>query len=620
MRFHQLPLLAILVLGGCGTSKAPEAPPPNRWSDARLLSVLEAQDHRDAVALCALLGDSSATIRSAAALAFASVQDSSSAPCLLAALDDPSNEVRVHAVFALGFIAHDRVVDQMAERSGAERDSTVQRAYRHAMFLNHQRRGKITGIGPVLHHLVNNTGQERLRAADALRRLPSNVLLKDSSLVLRAVSLEKDEDAKALLLHALMHIRGKERDSVLLHAGGRPQPLSMRIPAISALSFKPSERVRDSLLVWVNDPVPAVRTATVDALNNGGVFNAGTLPWSDPEAAHWSDPISRYRLVGSMGSNPANRKKAIAALDTASATGPYAEAERIKALSMVDGAYSTTQLETLLYSAVHPAIRQAAFGILADRNQLLMMMPRAISYDMRIVQAAPFWQQVFGCGDPGLICAAAEKLAVGRARELSVLFPETVEEQARQALHPLRDLEAAQLLDDLAAARDERPKPIHKAPAFNHPIDIAKLRTLAQGQRYRIVTNKGEIVISTDVDACPGSSLAFDSLVVAGYYNGKAFHRMVPNFVVQGGCPRGDGYGGMPWTLRTEIGRKPFSAGSVGLASAGRDTESCQFFITQGPAPHLDGRYTRFGEVLSGMDVVWQLQVGDVMRRVERID
>ena len=160
----------------------------------------------------------------------------------------------------------------------------------------------------------------------------------------------------------------------------------------------------------------------------------------------------------------------------------------------------------------------------------------------------------------------------------------------------------------------------HKAPPFNHPIDPAKLRTLPQGQRYRITTAKGTIILATDVNECPGSSLAFDSLVTAGYYNGKAFHRMVPNFVVQGGCPRGDGYGGMPWTLRTEIGRKLFTAGSVGLASAGRDTESCQFFITHSATPHLDGRYTRFGEVVEGMDIVWQLQVGDVMEKVERID
>ncbi len=203
---------------------------------------------------------------------------------------------------------------------------------------------------------------------------------------------------------------------------------------------------------------------------------------------------------------------------------------------------------------------------------------------------------------------------------LAELFPKSVQEKAMASLQPLSDLEARQFLDQLAARRDGLLLPTHQAPPFNHPIDIVRLRSLKQGQRYRIVTTKGEIIIATDVNECPGSSLAFDSLVTAGYYNGKSFHRMVPNFVVQGGCPRGDGYGSMPWTLRTEIGQKPFTAGSVGLASAGADTESCQFFITHSATPHLDGRYTRFGEVVSGMAVVWQLQVGDRMERVERVD
>jgi cyclophilin family peptidyl-prolyl cis-trans isomerase len=249
-----------------------------------------------------------------------------------------------------------------------------------------------------------------------------------------------------------------------------------------------------------------------------------------------------------------------------------------------------------------------------------MMMPRAISFDMQLREAAPFWHQVFDSQDAGLICAAAEQLILSQPDHLSVLFPPEVQHQAASSLDPLRDLEAVQLITGLAAKRDGLAVPKHTAPPFNHPIDKQKLLALKQGQRYRIITDKGVIIIATDVNECPGSSLAFDSLVTAGYYNGKAFHRMVPNFVVQGGCPRGDGYGGMPWTLRTEIGRKPFTAGSVGLASAGKDTESCQFFITHAATPHLDGRYTRFGEVVAGMDVVWRLEVGDVMRRMERVE
>jgi len=212
-----------------------------------------------------------------------------------------------------------------------------------------------------------------------------------------------------------------------------------------------------------------------------------------------------------------------------------------------------------------------------------------------------------------------EFLADEDAEVVALLLPIGSEQVALEALRPIRDMEATRPLQNAEAKRDGLAPPTHSAPPFNHPIDKEKLRDLKQGQRYRITTEKGLVIIATDVNECPGSSLAFDSLVVAGYYNGKAFHRMVPNFVVQGGCPRGDGYGGMPWTLRTEIGRKLFTAGSVGLASAGRDTESCQFFITHSATPHLDGRYTCFGEVVEGMDVVWRLQVGDVMEKVERI-
>ena len=190
MRSPQLLLSAIIVLAGCGPTKAPEAPAPNRWSDARLLPVLEAQEHRNVAGLCALLKDTSATVRSAAALAFASVQDSASFPCLLEAISDASSEVRTNVVFALGFIANDSTVDRMAELSDRERDSTVQRAYRSALFLNLQRRGKFKELSPLVNHFESSSGQERMRAADAIRRLSPTLLLNDSAVVLRMVAEE----------------------------------------------------------------------------------------------------------------------------------------------------------------------------------------------------------------------------------------------------------------------------------------------------------------------------------------------------------------------------------------------------------------------------------------------
>ena len=115
----------------------------------------------------------------------------------------------------------------------------------------------------------------------------------------------------------------------------------------------------------------------------------------------------------------------------------------------------------------------------------------------------------------------------------------------------------------------------------------------------------------------PLTVLSFLDLARRGFYDGLTFHRVEPGFVVQGGCPRGDGNGGPGYTLRCEIGQRPYGRGAVGMALSGKDTGGSQFFITLSPQPHLDGGYTLFGSVASGMDVVEKLRPGDVTERVE---
>jgi peptidylprolyl isomerase len=105
-----------------------------------------------------------------------------------------------------------------------------------------------------------------------------------------------------------------------------------------------------------------------------------------------------------------------------------------------------------------------------------------------------------------------------------------------------------------------------------------------------------------------------------GRYDGVPFHRVVPNFVVQGGdFERGDGWGGPGFAIRSEFTRIPYGRGTIGMASAGKDTEGSQFFLTHSMQPHLDGRYTAFGAVVEGMDVVDRLLPNDTLRsaRVE---
>jgi cyclophilin family peptidyl-prolyl cis-trans isomerase len=120
-----------------------------------------------------------------------------------------------------------------------------------------------------------------------------------------------------------------------------------------------------------------------------------------------------------------------------------------------------------------------------------------------------------------------------------------------------------------------------------------------------------------NVVEAPLTSASFINLARRGYYNGLDFHRVVTNFVIQGGCPRGDGNGGPGYTLRCEIGQKPYGRGAVGMALSGKDTGGSQFFITHTPTPHLDGGYTLFGWVANGMDVVDRIRQGDKIDRIE---
>jgi cyclophilin family peptidyl-prolyl cis-trans isomerase len=132
--------------------------------------------------------------------------------------------------------------------------------------------------------------------------------------------------------------------------------------------------------------------------------------------------------------------------------------------------------------------------------------------------------------------------------------------------------------------------------------------------RLRCVTSRGEFVIALDGTLAPNTTATLLALARQGFYRDLAFHRVVPDFVIQGGDPRGDGSGGPGWTLRSELSRAPFERGTVGIADSGRDTGGSQFFVCHSAQPHLNGRYTVVGRVIKGMHVVDAIQPGDTFR------
>ena len=148
------------------------------------------------------------------------------------------------------------------------------------------------------------------------------------------------------------------------------------------------------------------------------------------------------------------------------------------------------------------------------------------------------------------------------------------------------------------------------------PYDNPELIGPTYSPHVFIETAKGTIEMELAVLDAPQTAWSFMALVRKGFFNGVQIHRVVPNFVVQDGDPRGDGEGGPGYTIRDELNERPFLRGTVGMALSWKDTGGSQFFITHSPQPHLDARYTAFGRVVNGMDVVDRIQQGDTIQRM----
>jgi cyclophilin family peptidyl-prolyl cis-trans isomerase/HEAT repeat protein len=177
-------------------------------------------------------------------------------------------------------------------------------------------------------------------------------------------------------------------------------------------------------------------------------------------------------------------------------------------------------------------------------------------------------------------------------------------------------LRAAALLRELDPSADTtdviRPAPGDPIAPYTSPELIAP----TVSPHAFIETAKGTVEIEFTVLDAPQTVQNFIALARRGYFNGLQVHRVVPNFVVQDGDPRGDGSGGPGYSIRDELNDRPFVRGTVGMALSAADTGGSQWFIMHSPAPHLDAKYTVFGQVVNGMEVVDRIQQLDVIQRV----
>ncbi|HST51935.1 MAG TPA: peptidylprolyl isomerase [Pyrinomonadaceae bacterium] len=167
------------------------------------------------------------------------------------------------------------------------------------------------------------------------------------------------------------------------------------------------------------------------------------------------------------------------------------------------------------------------------------------------------------------------------------------------------------------AGGSEVARRVETVNTLNHLEDYERAASRTGKQvRAFVATDKGTFTIELLPEDAPLTVDNFVTLARRHFFDGIAFHRVVPNFVIQGGDPRGDGNGGPGYQIRDEINTIPYDRGAVGMALSGRDTGGSQWFVTHSPQPHLDGGYTVFGRVVAGMDVVDRIARGDRIRSV----
>jgi cyclophilin family peptidyl-prolyl cis-trans isomerase len=156
--------------------------------------------------------------------------------------------------------------------------------------------------------------------------------------------------------------------------------------------------------------------------------------------------------------------------------------------------------------------------------------------------------------------------------------------------------------------------------ASDLPVEhyAAVLRWTAELHHATFQLEDGSFTVALECEQAPLACVNFACLANGGFYDGHRVHRVVPNFVIQDGDPRGDGSGGPGYAVRDEVGM-PFAPGVLGMASAGYDTPGSQWFVTSSAQPHLDLRYTAFGTVTEGFEVVPRVLVGEPVRSI-RVD
>jgi cyclophilin family peptidyl-prolyl cis-trans isomerase len=585
-----------------------------------------------------LAGDADAEVRQMAAFALGLIGDSSAAAPLTQALADASFMVRGRAAEALGQIgakdaaaaigtlaaelAKHPAVTAMKPDDETWPAAPEAEAFKLALFAL-VRLGAyeplsaavspgdrpVSNWWPVAYALqrVNDP-----RAAPALKVLAATPGKYTVAFAARGLGASKDASAGPVLLPLL----------------DRKQPLEVIVSAARAVAQLHVAEASGPLTTLAADAAvqPNIRLEAIAAL--GALRAADAMPlMQDLMTESW--PVLRIAAMRAAAAiDPETftiilatlepdrdwtvRAALAAILATLSGEGP---AERVRSLLSDQDKRVWPAAMRALVRLKAPDAAKVVLERLKDVDFAVRTAAADIVGEMKPPEGAAALREAYKAGMPDVAYSA-------RAAALEALAAYGAAEAVDTLKTALSDKEwavrvrAVQLLADLDPATDYRmqirPAPGTPPVAYDDPALIRP----DYSPHVFIETARGTIEFELAVLDAPQTARNFMQLARKGFFNGLAIHRVVPNFVVQDGDSRGDGEGGPGYTIRDELNERPFLRGTVGMALSWKDTGGSQFFITHSPQPHLDARYTAFGHVVHGMEVVDRIQQGDVIQRI----
>ena len=493
-----------------------------------------------------------ARMRGEAALALGRIGDSSAIPALTIAIHDPDPEVAWRAICALEKLLSARVGEAVTPFVGHE--NALVRAYA-ARTLGKQK--YVGAVDALSQALSDGDLAVVVNAAEALGDIGRDRAVHPLGDVLSQHPSHLARASAASAIGAIGSLKGKD----YLIQALVDQSVIVRVAAIQGLAGVLGTGAEGFIAQLLDDGNRFVRAAAVECFGTAVIEDQ--IPYLLEEAGRNKDPMIRVAAV-----------HAVAHFKDDPRVAPFL----IEMLSDRDWVV-TTEAVTAIGEIRHRPAAARLVDLYRDRTSRedgnIRLAILRVFKDWKPAESVPILRSAVGDPDKRMRTEALEAFAA-------------------------MNIDPGDVQPDRAF--------------YQADIDRTRRRSIALpfGNRRAVIhCKRGDIEVELFGDDAPYTVANFLKLASDGFYNGLTFHRVVPNFVVQGGCPRGDGWGDAGYYIPAEVNRHRYGTGYIGIADDGKDTGGSQFFITHSPQPHLDGRYTIFGRVTRGMNVVYKIDQGD---------